>query len=113
MVHHTGWCRRGFRGRGEGKMPAMKYLILLPFLAVIYQIYSYAVSRHREERQRVCRGLGIVLFTVGVVVLITRDPFLVFTGMLLMMLGFRLIAHGLDRLDKKIYIDSYSETPPE
>ena len=88
-------------------MPAMKYLILLPFLAVIYQMYNYAVTRQREERQRVCRGLGIALFSVGVVVLMTRDAFLVFTGMFLMMLGFRLIAQGLDRLDKKIYIDRY------
>jgi len=86
----------------------VKLLLLLPFFAVIFQIYSYAVTRQREERQSVCRGLGIMLLTVGITSLVTRDYLFVFAGFILMMIGFRLIARGLDRLDKKIYIDRYN-----
>jgi protein-S-isoprenylcysteine O-methyltransferase Ste14 len=86
----------------------VKLLLLLPFFAVIFQIYSYAVTRQREERQSVCRGLGIMLLTVGITSLVTRDYLFVLAGFILMMIGFRLIARGLDRLDKKIYIDRYN-----
>jgi len=94
-------------------MPVVKLLVLLTILAIIYQIYSYAVTRHREEKQRVCRGLGIALFSIGVVTLVTRDTVMVFTGVFLMMLGFRLLAHSLDRMDKKVFIDRYDESPPD
>ena len=86
----------------------MKLFIMLPLFAVIFQMYNYALTRKREERQAVCRGLGVALLTVGIVSLILRDAVSVFAGLLLMMVGFRLIAHGLDRLDKTIFIDQYS-----
>jgi hypothetical protein len=92
-------------------MSYVKFLILLPWFALIYQMYSYAVSRQGEEKQRTCRGMGIALFTLGIVSLVSRDFYFVCSGFILMMIGFRLIAHGLDRLDKKIFIDRYSETP--
>jgi hypothetical protein len=98
---------------GYCMLPVMKLLTLLTILAVIYQIYSYAVTRKREEKQRICRGLGIALFSIGAASLITRDTVMVFTGMFLMMLGFRLLAYSLDRIDKKIFIDRYDESPPE
>ena len=88
-------------------MPVLQLIGLLTILIVIYQVYSYAVTRQREEKQSVCRGLGVVLFSVGVVTLITRDTFLVFSGIFLMMLGLRLLAYSLDRMDKKIFIDRY------
>jgi len=94
-------------------MPVLKLLVLFTILTVIYQIYSYAVTRKREEKQNICRGLGIALFSVGVVTLVTRDTILVFTGLFLMMLGLRLIAHSLDRIDKKIFIDRYDESSPD
>ncbi len=91
-------------------MSVVKLLILLPLVAVICQMYNYAVTRQREEKQRVCRGLGIGLLSLGTVSLVVRDPLYVFAGLFLIMTGFRLVAHGLDRLDKKIYIDSYNES---
>jgi hypothetical protein len=94
-------------------MAYLKILIIVMFLAVIFQMYNYATSRQREEKQKICRGLGILLFTVGVVSLVTRDHFFVLAGLFLMMIGFRLMAQGLDRLDKKIYIDSYKQPPSE
>jgi protein-S-isoprenylcysteine O-methyltransferase Ste14 len=94
-------------------MTVIKLLVLLTILTVIYQIYSYAVTRQREEKQSVCRGLGICLFSIGVATLVTRDTVMVFTGIFLMMLGFRLIAHGLDRIDKKIFIDRFDESRPD
>ena len=94
-------------------MQYVKLLILLPLFAVIYQMYSYATTRQREERQSVCRGMGIMLLSLGIVSLVTRDYFFVLAGLALMMIGFRLIAHGLDRLDKKTFIDRYNEHPPD
>ena len=91
----------------------VKFLILLPLFAVIFQMYNYALTRQREEKQAVCRGLGIMLLSIGIASLVSRDPLFVFAGLILMMAGFRLIAHGLDRLDKKIYIDRYNEHPPD
>ncbi len=94
-------------------MPYVKILILLPFFALIFQMYNYAVTRQREEKQEVCRGLGILSFSIGVVSLVSRDYPFVFAGLIMMMVGFRLIAHGLDRLDKKTYIDRYNESAPD
>ena len=91
----------------------VKFLILLPLFAVILQMYYYALTRQREEKQAVCRGVGIMFLSIGIVSLVFRDPLFVFAGLILMMAGFRLIAHGLDRLDKKIYIDRYNEHPPD
>jgi len=91
----------------------LKPLILLFVFVVIFQMYNYATTREKVEKQKICRGMGIALFSVGVVSLVLRDQFLVFSGLVLMMIGFRLIAHGLDRLDKKIYIDRYDPPPDE
>ncbi len=94
-------------------MQYVKLLVLLPLVAVLYQMYNYAVSRQGVERQNVCRGLGIILLSVGTVSLVFRDYLFVIAGLFLMMIGFRLVAHGLDRLDKKIYIDSYNDSAPD
>lgn len=56
----------------------VKVLLLLPFFAIIFQMYNYAITRKREEKQKICRGLGIVLFSFGVVSLVFRDHFFVF-----------------------------------
>ncbi len=88
----------------------VKLIVLLPLVAVLFQMYNYAVTRKGIERQRVCRGLGILLLSVGTVNLVFRDYLFVFAGLILMMIGFRLVAHGLDRLDKKIYIDTYNDS---
>ena len=86
-------------------------LFLVPiFLVIWFQMYSYALGRRGTERQTTCRSLGICSFSLGVVSLLTRDPLLVATGLVLMMFGFRLIAHGLDRLDKKVFIDNYQSS---
>ena len=88
----------------------VKLLILVPLITVVFQMYNYAVSRQAEERQKVCRGLGIGLLSLGIVSLVFRGHLFVFAGLIMMMVGFRLVAHGLDRLDKKIYIDRYSDS---
>lgn len=94
-------------------MPYLKFIFFLSLFPVIYQIYSYAITRQREEKQVVCRGLGIILFSIGVTSLVSRDYFIVYTGLIFMMIGFRLIAYGLDRLDKTIYIDRFKESPSD
>jgi uncharacterized membrane protein len=47
--------------------------------------------------------------TFGLTALIARQPALVVMGLILIMFGFRLMATGLDRIDKKVFIDRYDE----
>jgi Na+/phosphate symporter len=94
-------------------MSYIKFLMLIPFLTLFYQLYSYAERQKGVERQNVCRSLGIASFTIGVVCLVFRDLLLAIFGIIFMMFGFRLIAHGLDRIDKKIFIDRYVDETEE
>jgi hypothetical protein len=91
----------------------MKYFIenifLLSLLIVFYQFYTYSVSRKALEKQSSCQKLGIVYSTLGVLCLVIHDVSFVVAGFILTMLGLRLIAHGLDRIDKKIFIDRLDE----
>ena len=89
---------------------SLKLLALFPLSIIFFQIYHYAVTRKGEERQSVCRSFGIVALSVGVVALVFRDTVFVVAGMVSMMAGFRLVAHGLDRLDKQVYIDRYDNS---
>jgi hypothetical protein len=81
----------------------------VPLLVISYQMYGYSASGGGEERQKRCRQLGIVFMTMGIVALIFRSPVSVCTGLILMMLGFRLLAKGLDRQNKTTYIDRFDE----
>lgn len=83
--------------------------IILPVLAVCYQMYSYAMNSKGRERQGRCQMLGILFMTLGVCALVYRSVATVFLGLALMMFGFRLLARGLDRLDKSIFIDRYDD----
>src|ERR1035438_1116453 len=85
----------------------LKLLFLIPIVGFLSQLYFYATTRQGVEKQKVCRATGIMLFSVGSVNLINRGVLSVFSGLIMMMFGFRLIAHGLDRLDKKIFVDRY------
>lgn len=87
----------------------LKYLALLIALVVCYQLYAYSVSHTGKEKQARCQSLGIVFMSIGIVSLIFRTGPTVIGGLVLIMLGFRLIAQGLDRLNKKTFIDRYEE----
>jgi hypothetical protein len=86
-------------------MSYIKLLVLIPFITLYYQLYAYAVRQKGVERQDICRTLGITSFTIGIACLAFRDLLFGIAGIIFMMFGFRLIAHGLDRIDKKIFID--------
>jgi hypothetical protein len=83
----------------------LEILIILPLLVLCYQLYSYSVSGEGRERQSRCQGLGIAFMSCGIVSLVIKSAPVAFFGLVLMMFGFRLLAKGLDRLDKKIFID--------
>ena len=83
----------------------LEILIILPLLVLCYQLYSYSVSGEGRERQSRCQGLGIAFMSCGIVSLVFKSAPVAFFGLVLMMFGFRLLAKGLDRLDKKIFID--------
>lgn len=87
----------------------LKYLALLIALVGCYQLYAFSVSRTGPEKQARCQKLGVVFMSVGIVSLIFRTPQTFIGGLILIMFGFRLIAQGLDRLDKKTFIDRYDE----
>jgi hypothetical protein len=94
-------------------MSYIKLLVLIPFLTLYYQLYAFAVRQKGVERQNVCRSLGIASFTIGIVCLVFRDLLFGIAGIIFMMFGFRLIAHGLDRIDKKVFIDRFVEDVEE
>ena len=84
-------------------------LILLPLLVICYQMYRFTSSRQREEKQSRCKRLGIGYTVIGILALIERQPLFAFFGLILIMFGFRLMAKGLDRIDKTVFIESYNE----
>jgi len=83
----------------------LETLIILPLLVMCYQLYSYSAKGEGRERQARCRKLGIAFMSVGIVALVFKSAPFAFFGLVLMMFSFRLLAKGLDRLDKKIFID--------
>lgn len=90
-------------------LPFFQLLILIPLLVICYQIYAFSSSRKGEDRQNRCQKLGIGYTVIGIVSLIERTPIFAFFGLVMIMFGFRLMAKGLDRMDKKIFIDLYNE----
>ena len=84
-----------------------EFLASIPILLICYQMYAFSVNKKGAEKQSSCQALGIVYMTAGTTALIARQPVFVFMGLMLMMFGFRLMAIGLDRIDKKIFIDRY------
>jgi hypothetical protein len=91
----------------------IEFLATLPVLIICYQLYSYSAKSRGFDRQRRCQKLGIVFMTLGTTSLIAHRAAFVFAGLILIMMGFRLIAKGLDRLDKKVFIDRYDENNGE
>jgi hypothetical protein len=87
----------------------MKYLALIPLWVLCIQLYFHAVSRPPEEKQAECRVLGILFTTVGIGSLVFRTVWLVFSGLAMIMVGLRLMAHSLDRINKSVYIDRYKD----
>src|SRR5690242_13778244 len=84
-----------------------EFLITIPIMMICYQMYTFSVSKKGVEKQKSCQTLGIVYMTTGITALFARQPAFVFMGLILIMFGFRLMAIGLDRMDKKIFIDRY------
>jgi integral membrane sensor domain MASE1 len=84
-------------------------LIILPLLVLCFQLYSYSVNGGGRERQERCQNLGIAFMTVGITALVLKSAPFAFLGLILIMFGFRLLAKGLDRLDKNIFIDQYED----
>jgi uncharacterized membrane protein HdeD (DUF308 family) len=87
----------------------LKILMILPVLLFGYQLFRYTVTLKREEKQRACRSLGIIIFPAGVVCLVFHNFYAVIAGLVMIMSGLRLIAYGLERKDKNIFIDRYDE----
>jgi hypothetical protein len=82
-------------------------LIIIPLLILCFQLYYFSVNSKGVQRQDRCQKLGIVFMTFGIVALVFKTFPIVSFGLILMMFGFSLISKGLDRLDKKIYIDQH------
>lgn len=87
----------------------IQLVILVPLLIMLYQFYSYSVTSTGVEKQKKCLTLGIVCSTIGITSLAFHSTVAVFGGLILIMFGLRLMAHGLDRVDKKRFIDHYEE----
>ncbi|MBW4056186.1 MAG: hypothetical protein HIU83_12460 [Proteobacteria bacterium] len=83
----------------------VEFLIILPLLIVCYQLYSFSANSTGVEKQERCLKLGIAFMTFGITALAIRSIPFSFFAIVLIMFGFRLLAKGLDRLDKKRFID--------
>lgn len=83
----------------------LKYVLLLPFWVLCIQFCFHALSLKGVEKQNECQILGIVFTTIGIVSLVSRDVLFTASGLVLMMFGLRMMAIGLDRIDKKTFID--------
>jgi hypothetical protein len=87
----------------------VKYIVLMPFWAICAQFYFHAVSQKAKQKQDECRILGITYTSFGIVSLVTKDMWFVMSGLVLIMLGLRLMAYSLDRIEKRKFIDRYEE----
>lgn len=87
-------------------------MIILPMLVMCYQLYCFSVSSVGREKQERCQSLGITFMTFGIVAMALKSAPLAFFGLILMMFGFRLLAKGLDRMDKTTFIDQYQDDNP-
>lgn len=87
----------------------VEVLFVVPVIMIAYQIYSFSISRTGVEKQQRCQKLGITYMSIGIVSLAFHSIVFVLAGLVLIMFGFRLMASGLDRLDKKVFIDRYDE----
>lgn len=87
----------------------IEIMILLPLLVLCYQLYSFSMASERAKLQERCQRLGVVFLTLGIIALVVKSAPFAFFGLILMMLGFRLIAKGLDRLDKTVFIDQFED----
>ena len=87
----------------------VEILIILPLLLMCFQLYFFSVYSAGRRQQERCQKLGIAFMTLGIMALVFKSAPFAFFGLILMMLGFRLIARGLDRLDKNIFIDQYDD----
>jgi Na+/phosphate symporter len=83
--------------------------VLIPFVVVMFQFYLWIVSLKGVEKQTHCRRLGITYTTLGTVCLLFRTVPLAVVGLILFMLGLRLIAQGLDRINKTNFIDRFDD----
>jgi hypothetical protein len=87
----------------------IELVVLIPLFIMCYQFYAFSISSKGVLKQKRCQSLGIAFTTLGICSLVSHTPLAVFGGLILIMLGFRLIASGLDRMDKKIFIDRFNE----
>jgi hypothetical protein len=87
----------------------LEFLATLPVVVICYQLYAYSTNCSGIERQSRCQTLGVVFMTIGITALVSREIPFVFMGLVLIMMGFRLMAKGLDRIDKKVFIDRYDD----
>ena len=87
----------------------IELMIILPLLVGCYQLYFFSIHSAGKKQQDRCQKLGIAFMTLGITALAFKSAPFAFFGLILIMFGFRLIAKGLDRLDKKIFIDQYED----
>jgi hypothetical protein len=83
-------------------------LIFFPLLVICYQLYAFSSHSKGVDKQNRCQKLGIFYMVIGILALIKREPLFAVFGLVMIMFGFRLMARGLDRIDKNIFIDRYN-----
>jgi hypothetical protein len=86
----------------------IEYMSVTAVMVVFNQFYAYAVSLKGQDKQSTCQMLGCIYISLGVLSFVTHKSPVIVAGFILIMMGLRLIAHGLDRIDKTVFIDRYN-----
>ncbi len=86
----------------------IEFMSTAAVVIVFNQLYAYAVSLKGQEKQDTCQKFGITYLTIGIFSLASRVTPVIIGGLIMIMMGLRLIAHGLDRINKSTYIDRYN-----
>ena len=90
----------------------LQFIISITTLTVLilcYQGYRYAITQTGVDRQNACQHHGLFFTSLGASAFLVPSVPVGFAGLVLIMLGLRLIAQGLDRIDKTIYIERFVE----
>lgn len=90
-------------------MLIVKSLLLLSAFVFAYQFYKYATTRDIARKEMPCYVLGVAYVSFGTTAFVFHDLLLAFGGLYLIMLGLLLLAQGLDRKNKRIFIDRYRD----
>jgi dolichol kinase len=78
----------------------IKCFLVIPFVVVMFQFYMWIISLEGAEKQKHCKALGTTYTFLGIVSFVFKSFPIGIVGVILIILGLRLIAHGFNLNDE-------------